>query len=129
MTEKLKTILDEVDKIENDDTWVVEEYEAITDYCNDYRFIIPQEDWEEIEARGYDLTEQRNNYDSQYDFEDCQFVWDSLSEVPIDNKDNITEFWRGYPKGTCRFEIWSDIETYFGVSIAIDLMHLPESEV
>lgn len=56
-------------------------------------------------------------------------LWDELSDVGIDINDDITSEWRGFAKGTSRFDIWTWFEECFNVSVALDLMNLPEDEV
>ena len=56
-------------------------------------------------------------------------TWERFGEIPIDNNDRILREWWSFPIGTSRFDIWSWFETEFNVSVALDLMELPESEV
>lgn len=50
-------------------------------------------------------------------------AWDSLTDCPIDDNDNIDSSWYVtgvgcYERGTSRFDIWHDIEDKFGISVA-----------
>ena len=56
-------------------------------------------------------------------------LWNDFGEVPIDNHDLIQTDWYIFKKGTDRFEIWSWFEDHFQVSVALDLLELPENEV
>lgn len=56
-------------------------------------------------------------------------LWEEFGEVAINDKDQILTDWHGFKKGTDRFEIWNWFEEEFNVSVAMDLMELPESEV
>ena len=53
-------------------------------------------------------------------------LWNSLGNVPIDDRDCIEEDWYSFKKGTRRFDIWHWFEDMFHLSVAIDLMHLDE---
>lgn len=55
-------------------------------------------------------------------------LWQELGNVPIDDNDNIVEDFYSFPKGTCRFDIWSWFEDVFDLSVAINLMNLTEGE-
>lgn len=61
--------------------------------------------------------------------EEVKALWEEFGEVAINDKDEILTDWHGFKKGTDRFEIWSWFEEEFNVSVAMDLMELPESEV
>lgn len=53
-------------------------------------------------------------------------LWEELEDVPIDEEENIDEDFYSFTKGTSRYEIWSWFEEAFGLSVAINLMHLEE---
>lgn len=55
-------------------------------------------------------------------------LWEELGDIPIDDEDNIEQDFYSFPAGTSRFEIWSWFEEAFGLSVAINLMHLEEGE-
>lgn len=49
-------------------------------------------------------------------------IWEELSDIPIDNNDEIETDFSHWEKGTNKIEIWKDIEEIYGVSIVNDLM-------
>ena len=54
----LKELLESVDKIEEDETWMREEYETARDYCRSHQFKLSAEDQKELKGRGlYDFVE------------------------------------------------------------------------
>lgn len=138
MTEELKTIMDELDALEHDpdyaEDFCCEESGALITFCEARLFIITEDDWNAIEARGYDLRDWRRDFDES--FKDTERnktvalrIWQRLCKVPFDeNTNEIKAFFRGYPKRTDRFEIWSDIEHYYGVDVKKDFMHIDKSE-
>jgi hypothetical protein len=48
-------------------------------------------------------------------------LWESLGNIPINEKDELDEPFLDFPKGTGRFEIWSWFEEDFDVSV-VELM-------
>lgn len=57
-------------------------------------------------------------------YKEAEALWKEFGDVAIDSKENITEDWHGFKKGTNRYEIWTWFEEQFNLSVAIDLMHL-----
>lgn len=66
-------------------------------------------------TRKADFTEIKNR-------EDARMLWDTLSDIPIDENECIEQTWNGFPAGTFREEIWIWFEDTFHISIA-DLMY------
>lgn len=133
MTE-LERILKPLMEIADDETFCTKEYEAIKDYIEEKEFIgVTFDDWQEIEARGYDVgwliecyvpylsREKRLNIAKQ--------IWDELTDIPVGEDDYdfdlfIDTNFKCWHKGTSIIQIWQDIEHLFGVSIATDLMNM-----
>ena len=131
MTE-LKKILKPLMGIADDEMFCTEEYEAIKNYIEEKDFInVTTEDWQEIAARGYDvgwMIECCVPYlPKEKKLDMAKQVWDELADVPTaeDEYDlfSDTDF-RCWGKGTSVEGIWLDIEHWFGVSIAVDLMKI-----
>lgn len=131
MTE-LKKILKPFMEIADDEMFCTEEYEAIKNYIEEKDFInVTTEDWQEIAARGYDVGWMIECYvpylPKEKKLDMAKQVWDELADVPTaeDEYDLFidTDF-RCWGKGTSVEGIWLDIEHWFGVSIAVDLMRI-----
>lgn len=127
---ELKRILKPLMEIADDETFCTQEYDAIQDYIEEKDFInVTTEDWQEIAARGYDtgwLIEcYVPNLPKEKKIKYAKQIWEELADVPTgENRfDLVTDAdFRCWCKGTSIIEVWQDIEYYFGVSIAIDLM-------
>ena len=131
MTE-LEKILKPFMEIADDETFCTEEYEAIKDYIETKEFIgVTTEDWQEIAARGYDVGWMIECYVPYLPKEEklsmAKQVWDELADVPtVDAEYDLlidTDF-RCWNKGSTIFDVWHDIENWFDVSIAVDLMNM-----
>ena len=53
----------------------------------------------------------------------CNDVWDKLSDIPVNNEDEIEEKFFGFWVGTDKFEIWHWVEEKFDISVAEDLLY------
>ncbi len=51
-------------------------------------------------------------------------AWKILGDIPVNDSEEIEEFFLHFPIGTHREEIWHWIEEEFNVSVATDLMYL-----
>lgn len=127
---ELEKILQPLIEIADDETFCTQEYEAIKDYIEEKDFIgVTTDDWQEIAARGYDIGWLVECYVPELPKEKklnmAKQIWDELADVPTveDGLNLVTDAdFRCWSKGTSIIELWHDIEYYFGVSIAIDLM-------
>jgi hypothetical protein len=109
MTEELKAIKRTAEWIALNNPFKADEYEAckIKDYLASSYFLIPEEDWDEIEASGYDVELWREEADDWHveeasaREEEIWFatIYNNLLQQPIVNG-KLVEFWRGYPAGT-----------------------------
>lgn len=131
MTE-LKKILNPLMEIADDETFCAKEYDAIKDYIEEKEFMgVTSDDWQEITARGYDVGWMIECYVSYLPkgkkLNMAKQIWDELADVPTaEDEYNLfidTDF-RCWDKGTSVEEIWQDIEHWFSVSIAVDLMRI-----
>ena len=131
MTE-LRKILIPLMEIVDDETFCAKEYDAIKDYIKEKEFIgVTSDDWQEITARGYDVGWMIECYvpylPKEKKLNMAKKIWDELADVPTaEDEYNLfidTDF-RCWDKGTSVEEIWQDIEHWFSVSIAIDLMKI-----
>ena len=50
-------------------------------------------------------------------------LWRDLSDVPVNEDDEIDSEFLDFPIGTCKFDIWHWFEDSFNVSVAKDLMN------
>lgn len=98
MTEEVKAIWKTVDRISDPDIADEVEKRKVEEYLNENYFIIPEEDWIEIETRGYDLELMREKADEDNPLWE-QAVNETLKEI-TDKEGRITEFFRGYEAGT-----------------------------
>ena len=51
-------------------------------------------------------------------------LWEELGDVIVDDNDCIENPWRTFEAGTSRYDIWHWFESFFGVSVAKDLMEV-----
>ena len=129
---ELEKILKPLMEIADDETFCTEEYEAIKDYIETKEFIdVTTNDWQEIAARGYDVGWLIECYVPELPKEKklnmAKQIWEELADVPTaENRfDLVTDAdFRCWSKGTSVIEVWHDIEHWFGVSVAVDLMGL-----
>lgn len=129
MTE-LEKILKPLMEITDDETFCDEEYNAIKEYIEEKDFInITPDDWQEIEARGYDKESILDSYfrycSKEKKLNMARQIWDELADVPtIDAEYDllIDADFRCWDKGSTVIGIWQDVEHWFDVSIAVDLM-------
>lgn len=123
-------------EITDDETFCVEEYNTIKEYIEEKDFInITPDDWKEIEARGYDKELLIDSYfryiPTKKKLNMAKQIWDELADVPtIDAEyDLITDIdFKCWDKGTAIIGIWHDIENWFDVSIAVDLMGMQKKD-
>lgn len=57
---KLDKLLEEVDKIEDDDKWIEKEYDTVQQYCEDKNYVMTEDEMETIRSRG--LEESFENW-------------------------------------------------------------------
>ena len=105
-----------------------------------YRHLIMESKISEKEASMKQLKDfiqqkrQEKNKDAIQDenLNKARRLWEELEDVPFDETDDsrlvLAEDWHGHPKGTDREEIWYWFEETFHVSVAADLMRLPDSK-
>jgi len=133
MTE-LEKILQPLMEIADDETFCTEEYDTIKDYIEEKEFIgVTTDDWQEITARGYDTGWMIECYvpylSKEKKLNMAKQIWDELVDVPVEGDDCdfdlfIDVDFRCWNKGSTVIGIWQDIEHWFGVSIATDLMNM-----
>ena len=119
-------------EIADDEIFCVEEYEAIKDYIEEKEFMgVTTEDWQEIAARGYDIGWMIEcyvpNLPKEKKLNMAKQIWDELADVPtIDAEYDllIDVDLRCWNKESTVIGVWQDIEHWFGVSIAVDLMNM-----
>ena len=66
MTERLMSIWKRVDRIEDNDIADIVEKSLLDDYLTETKFIIPEEDWYEIQTRGYDIEMMCHDADEEH---------------------------------------------------------------
>ena len=110
MTERLMNIWKHVDRIGNPDLADAIEASLVDDYLEEKCYIIPEEDWEEIQTRGYDIEMMCEDADEQHADDP---VWiETITDSLINQKvnligvnDYLDDFWRGYESGTNLIDI------------------------
>lgn len=107
MTERLKAIWKHVDRIIDPDLADAIEASLVNEYLEEKYYIIPEEDWEEIQTRGYDIEMMRKNADEEHPEWKPEIMLE-LDER-VDNEDFLTEFFRGYEPGISGAEIEEDM--------------------
>lgn len=107
MTERLMSIWKHVDRIGDADLADAIEASLVNEYLMETKFIIPEEDWYEIQTRGYDIEMMRKDADENHP-EWKSNIMDALDEV-VDDEDFLTEFFRGYEPGIGGAEIEEDM--------------------
>lgn len=131
MTE-LRKILIPLMGIADDEIFCAKEYDAIKDYIEEKEFMgVTSDDWQEITARGYDIGWMIECYvphlPKEMKLNMAKQIWDELADVPtIDAEYDllIDADFKCWNKGSAVIEIWQDIEHWFGVSVAVDLMNM-----
>ena len=105
MTERLMSIWKHVDRIVDPDLADAIEASLVDDYLEEKCYIIPEEDWEEIQTRGYDIEMMCADADEQH-AEDpvwIETVANSLIDQETEMFKNgdvcLIDFWRGYYAG------------------------------
>ena len=103
MTNELMNIWKHVDRI--GDLNLADEIEAslLDDYLMETKFIIPEEDWYEIQTRGYDIEMMRHDADEGHP-EWRDEIEDALDEAQ-DKEGFLAVFFRGYEVGTSGAEV------------------------
>ena len=95
MTERLMSIWKHVDRIGDLDLADRIEESLLNDYLMETKFMIPEEDWYEIQTRGYDIEMMRHNRDE---------IEDALDEAQ-DEEGFLVVFFRGFDIGTSGAEV------------------------
>lgn len=106
MTDRLKAIWKHVDRIGDADLADAIEASLVDDYLEENYYIIPEEDWEEIQTRGYDIERMCADADEVHK-DDANWV-ETVANSLIDQETEVFEdagiflinFWRGYYAGT-----------------------------
>ena len=103
MTERLKAIWKHVDRIGDLDFADRIEESLLNDYLMETKFMIPEEDWYEIQTRGYDIEMMRHNADNEHP-EWRDVIEDALDEAQ-DEEGFLVVFFRGFDIGTSGAEV------------------------
>jgi len=103
MTNELMSIWKHVDRIGNPDLADRIEASLVNDYLMEKKFIIPEEDWYEIQTRGYDIEMLRHNADEEHP-EWKEEIEDALDEAQ-DEDGFLAVFFRGFEIGTSGAEV------------------------
>jgi hypothetical protein len=56
---------------------------------------------------------------SHIHFQTALALWGELSQITVDQDDEIESDWQHFEKGTCRFDIWHWFENTFGYPISL----------
>lgn len=107
MTERLKAIWKRVDRIDDPDLADSIEEFLLNNYLTETKFIIPEEDWLEIQTRGYDIELMRADADDEHPEWKSEILLEL--DAVVDDEDFLTEFFRGYEAGTGGAEIEEDM--------------------
>ena len=105
MTERLISIWKQVDRIGDADLADAIEESLVNEYLEEKCYIIPEEDWEEIQTRGYDIEMMCADADEQH-AEDPMWI-ETVTNSLIDQETEVfkngdiclIDFWRGYYAG------------------------------
>ena len=103
MTERLKAIWKRVDRIEDNDIADIVEKSLLDDYLTETKFMIPEEDWYEIQTRGYDIEMMRHDADEEHP-EWKDEIEEALDEAQ-DEEGFLAIFFRGFEIGTSGAEV------------------------
>ena len=103
MTERLMNIWKNVDRIGDDDLADTIEKSLLTDYLTETKFIVPEEDWYEIQTRGYDIEMMRHDADEEHP-EWKDEIENALNEAQ-DEEGFLAVFFRGFEIGTDGTEV------------------------
>ena len=103
MTERLMNIWKHIDRIGDNNLAERIEESLINEYLTETKFIIPEEDWYEIQTRGYDIEMMRYNADDEHP-EWRDEIEDALDEAQ-DEEGFLAVFFRGFEIGTGGAEV------------------------
>lgn len=107
MTERLMSIWKHVDRIGDPDLADRIEASLLDDYLMETKFMIPEEDWYEIQTRGYDIEMMRHDADEEHP------EWRDEIENALDKAQDeegfLAVFFRGYEPGIGGAEIEEDM--------------------
>lgn len=107
MTNELMSIWKHVDRIGDPDLADAIEASLLDDYLMETKFMIPEEDWYEIQTRGYDIEMMRHNADNEHpEWRDA--IEDALDKAQ-DEEGFLAVFFRGYEPGIGGAEIEEDM--------------------
>lgn len=109
MTNRLMSIWKHVDRIGDPDLADAIEASLVNEYLEEKYYIIPEEDWEEIQTRGYDIERMCADADEAHE-DDADWVETVCDSLLLDYMSEteptyLTDFWRGYNAGTEIFDI------------------------
>lgn len=103
MTNELMSIWKRVDRIEDFNLADEVEKTLLDDYLTKTKFIIPEEDWYEIQTRGYDIEMMRHDADEEHP-EWKNEIMDVLDNAQ-DEEGFLAVFFRGFEIGTSGAEV------------------------
>ena len=103
MTERLKAIWKHVDRIGDPNLADKIEASLLNDYLMETKFMIPEEDWYEIQTRGYDIEMMCHDADEEHS-EWRDEIEDALDKAQ-DKEGFLTVFFRGFEIGTNGAEV------------------------
>lgn len=103
MTERLMSIWKHVDRIGDPDLADAIEASLVNEYLEEKYYIIPEEDWDEIQTRGYDIEMMRHDADEEHP-EWRDEIEDALDEAQ-DEEGFLAVFFRGFEIGTSGAEV------------------------
>lgn len=103
MTERLKAIWKQADRIGDLDLADQIEKSLLNDYLMETKFMISEEDWYEIQTRGYDIEMMRHDADEEHP-EWRDEIEDALDEAQ-DEEGFLAVFFRGFEIGTGGAEV------------------------
>lgn len=102
-----------IDSIVDDYDFMLEEYEAIHDYCADHRYILSDSDMRIISDRGF--SEHFDMWKYRY----VSDLWEEFGKVSMNpDIEEIEEDWNGFLSGTHREDILRWFEETFSISVA-----------
>ena len=102
-----------INNIVDDYDFMLEEYEAIHNYCVDHDYILSNDDMEIIKDRGF-----LGHFD-MWKYKYVSDLWEDFGNVPMDpDTEEIEEPWKHFLPGTHREDIWHWFEEQFDVSVA-----------
>lgn len=105
-----------VDRITDMDISQSVQDSEVDNYLESNYYIVPEDEWDEIQTRGYDIELMMSDADEKHS-DDTDWI-DAVFESLVEQGSILNSFWRGYPAGTNVSDIYIEELGLVGNTIA-----------